>query len=312
MHIRETASGDYAIRQVPVMHWCVIALLVGISAVGYVNDAPLWIRIILCLIILVMLIRNSSFSMTTAFYPSQQKIHTQHRKLFGLKERTVDFSAVGKVDFELEHWGRHRRTPRANLTLWTLDEDRDDDLIEVFVMANPDEGQRVAERVNQLLEPFMAPPAPEAALVPTWLDERAITLLDRLCREQSSESCFFVPNADLSESRSKTIYEEMSLPADEYIIAFVDFTDQKEGKRGLAICRGGLYWKNTFFTASKSTWIGWDAFVDAAVSSDPNDSDVWIEPSMQIGLGDAARQKPMHDLLLNIQRVLRTVRDAQE
>ena len=55
MHIRETANGDYAIRQVPVMHWCVIALLVGISAVGYVNDAPLWIRIILCLIILVML-----------------------------------------------------------------------------------------------------------------------------------------------------------------------------------------------------------------------------------------------------------------
>ena len=97
MHIRETANGDYAIRQVPVMHWCVIALLVGISAVGYVNDAPLWIRIILCLIILVMLIRNSSFSMTTAFYPSQQKIHTQHRKLFGLKERTVDFSAVGKL-----------------------------------------------------------------------------------------------------------------------------------------------------------------------------------------------------------------------
>jgi len=136
LHIRETANGDYAIRQVPVMHWCVIALLVGISAVGYVNDAPLWIRIILCLIILIMLMRNSSFSMTTAFYPSQQKIHTQHRKLFGLKERTVDFSAVGKVDFELEHWGRHRRTPRANLTLWTLDEDRDDDLIEVFVMAN--------------------------------------------------------------------------------------------------------------------------------------------------------------------------------
>ena len=190
-------------------------------------------------------------------------------------------------------------------------EDMDDDLIEVFVMANPDEGQQVAERINQLLEPFMAPPIPENALVPAWFDEQASTLVDRLCREQSSESCFFVPNADLSEPRSKTICEEMSLPADEHIIAFLDFTDEKEGKRGLAICRGGLYWKNTFFTASKSTWIGWDAFIDAAVSVDPNNGDVWIEPSLQIGLGDAARQKPVHDLLHDIQHALRTVRDTQ-
>jgi len=311
LHIRETANGDYAIRQVPVMHWCVIALLVGISAVGYVNDAPLWIRIILCLIILIMLMRNSSFSMTTAFYPSQQKIHTQHRKLFGLKERTVDFSAVSKVDFELEHWGRHRRTPRATLTLWTLDEDRDDDLIEVFVMANPDEGQRVADRINQLLEPFMAPPIPESALVPAWFDEQTSEQLDQLCREGSSEVCFFVPNADLSEPRRETIYEEMSLPADEEIIAFLDLTDEKEGKRGLALCRGGLYWKNTFFTASGSTWIGWDAFLDAAISADPNDGDVWIEPSLQIGLGDAARQQPVHNFLRDVQHALRTVRDAQ-
>ena len=311
MHIRETTSGDYAIRQVPVMHWCVITLLIGISAIAYINDAPLWIRIILCLTILVMLARNSSFSMTTAFYLTEQKIRTQHRKLFGVKKRTVDFSAVGKVDFQLEHWGRYRKSPRANLTLWTLDEDRDDDLIEVFVMANPDEGQQVAERIDQLLEPFMAPPIPKNALIPAWFDEQASTLVDRLCREQSSESCFFVPNADLSEPRSKTIYEEMSLPADEYIIAFLDFTDEKEGKRGLAICRGGLYWKNTFFTASKSTWIGWDAFIDAAVSVDPNDGDVWIEPSLQIGLGDAARQKPVHDLLHDIQHALRTVRDTQ-
>lgn len=312
MQTRETANGDYAIRQVPVMHWCVITLLIGISAMAYFNDGPLWIRIILSLIILVMLGRNSSFSMTTSFYPTEQKIRAQHRKLFGVKERTVDFSAVGKVDFQLEHWGRHRRTPRANLTLWTLDEDRDDDFIEVFVMANPDEGQRVATRINQLLEPFMAPPVPESALVPIWLDEQACAHLDRLCREQSSERCFFVPNADLSAPRSKMIYEEMSLPADEYIIAFLDFTDDKEGERGLAICRGGLYWKNTFFTASRSTWIGWDAFVDAAVSADPNDGDVWIEPSLQIGLGDAARQQPVHDLLLDIQRTLRTVRDGQE
>ena len=99
-------------------------------------------------------------------------------------------------------------------------------------MANPDEGQRVADRINQLLEPFMAPPIPESALVPAWFDEQTSEQLDRLCRKGSSEVCFFVPNADLSEPRRETIYEELSLPADEDIIAFLDLTDEKEGKRG--------------------------------------------------------------------------------
>ena len=311
MHIRETTNGDYVIRQVPVMHWCVVALLAGMSAITYLNEAPLWARIILCVLVLIMLIRNSSFAMTTAFFPAHQIIRTQHRKLFGVKERTVHFTSVSKVDFEVEHWGRHSRMPRANLTLWTLDEDRDDALIEVFTMANPDEGQRVAERINQLLEHSLAPPIPDRALVPAWLDDRAVALIDQLGSDHSSEACFFVANADLSTARSKTIYEALSLPADERIIAFLDLTEEKEGKRGLAVCWGGLYWKNTFFTASRSTWIDWDAFIDTSISADRNDADVWIEPSMQIGLGHPARQAPVRDFLLEVQQTLRAVRNEQ-
>jgi hypothetical protein len=81
----------------------VVAILVGISAVPYLNKAPLWARIILCVLVLIMLIRNSSFAMTTAFFPAHQIIRTQHRKLFGVKERTVHFTSVSKVDFEVEH-----------------------------------------------------------------------------------------------------------------------------------------------------------------------------------------------------------------
>lgn len=293
------------------MHWCVVAALVGISAIAYANDGPLWIRIILSLITFAMLIRNSSFSMTTAFYPAQQKICTQHRKLFGVKQRTVHFSAVSKVDFEIEHWGRYRRSPRANLTLWTLDEDMDDDLIEVFTLANPDEGKIAADRITQILAPYLAHPVPENALMPAWFGDGTHALLAQLCRDHSSETSFFVAAADLDEARKETVYREMALPEDEQIIAFLDLTEERKGKRGLVIAHGGLYWKNTFFTASKSAWVGWDPFIDTTVRTDPNDADVWIDPSMQIGLGDAARQAPVYGLLVEVQRALRDQRDQQ-
>ncbi|MDP6699332.1 MAG: hypothetical protein QGH25_06770 [Candidatus Latescibacteria bacterium] len=311
MHIHETANGNYAIRQTPVLHWFVVLLLIAISAIGYINGAPLWMRIILCVIIFAMLVRNSSFSITTDFLASEHTIRTQHRKLFGVKRREVDFSAVSKVDFAIEHWGRLRQTPRANLTLWTLDSDMDDDIIEVFVLANPQEGQMVADRINQILAPFLPPPVPESASVPAWFGNEAPVLLAELCRAHSSETCFFVAAADLNEVRREAVFREMSLPTDEHIIAFLDLTEAKDGDRGLVIGHGGLYWKNGFFTGSKSTWISWDAFVNAEVSTDPTDADVWIAPSIQIGLGDTSRQAPVHGLLIESQRVLRSLRDQQ-
>ena len=117
--------------------------------------------------------------------------------------------------------------------------------------------------------------------------------------------------ADLNEVRRETVFREMSLPTDEHIIAFLDQTEAKDGERGLVIGHGGLYWKNGFFTGSKSTWISWNAFVDAKVSTDPNDADVWIASSIQIGLGDTSRQAPVHGLLVESQRVLRSLRDQQ-
>ena len=92
-----------------------------------------------------------------------------------------------------------------------------------------------------------------------------------------------MPNADLGETRRETIYEELSLPADEEIIAFLDLTDEKEGKEGSPFA-GVAYTEKYVFYGFKWHRIGWDAFLDAAISADPNDGDVWIEPSLQIGL----------------------------
>ena len=72
---------------------------------------------------------------------------------------------------------------------------------------------------------------------------------------------------------------------------------------------GGLYWTNSLFAGFKSTWISWERFVDAGLSKDPNDADVWIDPSMQIGLGEESRQKTVYELLLAIQGELRQMRD---
>ena len=309
MHTQETTNGDYIVRDTPVLHWFVVAVFLCCSGITYIHDGPWWVQTILGFLILMMLMRNSAFTITTTFSPNDLKIRTEHRKLFGIKRREVDFRSVQKVDFEIERWGRHRTTPRANLTLWTLDEDIDNDLFEVFVMANPDQGKIVADRISDMLNPYLAPEIPETAPIPLWFGRDAPSRLYDLCRTHSSETCFFVSLEDLDQSRRTAMETELSLPKDEKIVAFHDLTKNRSAERGIAVGCGGLYWANSLFTGSKSTWISWERFVDAGLSTDPNDADVWIDPSMQIGLGEESRQKTVYELLLAIQGELRQMRD---
>lgn len=39
----------------------------------------------------------------------------------------------------------------------------DNDLFEVFVLANPDEGKIAAERISEILDPYLAPLMPKYA-----------------------------------------------------------------------------------------------------------------------------------------------------
>ena len=102
---------------------------------------------------------------------------------------------------------------------------------------------------------------------------------------------------------------ELSLPKDEKIVTFQDLTKERSGERGIAVGCSGLYWKHGFFTGSKICWISWENFVDAEVNTDPSDADVWIAPSMQIGLREESQQKTVYELLLAIQDELRQMRD---
>ena len=246
MRTQETTNGDYIVHDTPILHWCVVATLVFCSGAAFIQNAPSWMLYSLGFLIVVMLARNSSFTITTRFSPSELKIRTEHKGLFGVKRREIKFNAVKKVDFAIERWGRRRKTPRANLTLWTLDEDIRSDPFEIFVMANPHQAKQVANRIFEMLKPFLPPELPETAPIPSWFDNDASSYLYDLCRKHSSETCFFVALEDLDKSRRSVMETDLSLPKDEKIIAFHDLTNDKSAKRGIAVGSGGLYWANSF------------------------------------------------------------------
>ncbi len=101
----------------------------------------------------------------------------------------------------------------------------------------------------------------------------------------------------------------LSLPQNEVVVVFHDITADNSAKRGLAACRGGLYWKNRFSTGPTGTWVSGENFVDARkVSVGPNDADIWITPAMQIGLG-VAEIRVVFELLLAIRAALQNMGD---
>lgn len=102
---------------------------------------------------------------------------------------------------------------------------------------------------------------------------------------------------------------ELSLPKDETVIAFHAMTAGKSAERGIAVVCGGLYWRNRFYTGSTGTWVSWEQFIDAQVQRDPNDADVWIGRSMQVGIGDGTRQNVVYEILLALQGELRKTED---
>lgn len=311
MRAQETANGDYIVHDKPVLHWFVVIIMIVILLSAWFRDVHGAWYILPIIILISMLSRNTSFNMTTIFSLNDLKIRTEHRKLFGIKRHEVDFSAVQELEFANERWGARNQNPRASLTLCTIDEEMNGDSFAVFTMANSDKGKIAADRISEILNPYLAPEIPETAPIPPWFGNDAPSRLYDLCRMHSSETCFFVSLEDLDESRRTAMESKLSLPKDEKIVAFHDLTTGRSGERGIAVGCGGLYWRNGFSTYSKSTWISWERFVDAEVSVDPNDADVWIAPSMQLdlGSGEKARQKTVYELLLAIQGELRQMRD---
>ena len=53
------------------------------------------------------------------------------------------------------------------------------DCFEVFVMADPGEGEVVAEQISKILDPFLAPAVPEKVAIPPWFGQDTPARLGR-------------------------------------------------------------------------------------------------------------------------------------
>ena len=169
MRAQETANGDYIVHDKPVMHWFVVIMMIVILLSMWFRDVHGAWYILPIIILISMLSRNTSFNMTTIFSLNDLKIRTEHRKLFGIKRHEVDFSAVQELEFANERWGARNQNPRASLTLCTIDEEMNGDSFAVFTMANSDKGKIAADRISEILNPYLAPEIPETAPIPPGL-----------------------------------------------------------------------------------------------------------------------------------------------
>ena len=79
------------------------------------------------------------------------------------------------------------------------------------------------------------------------------------------------------------------IPDDERIVALLDTSAFGSGKSGLAICKGGIYWRNPLFTdLKKRTFLSWDDFESVHLKKNKKLS--WVRTTYAICLGPVSRK----------------------
>ena len=66
-----------------------------------------------------------------------------------------------------------------------------------------------------------------------------------------------------------TAHEHFPIPDTERVVALIDSTVTGRGKAGLAICNGGIYWRNDWTTKTTRTFLSWDEFAWHCIISNP-------------------------------------------
>lgn len=90
----------------------------------------------------------------------------------------------------------------------------------------------------------------------------------------------------------------------ESVLALLDTTVMGSNKTGLAICAGGLHWKNDWTVKSAKTQLSWDEFLTVAIRRDG--SDVYFGPQNVLGISGSSFGKDKLTLMLTeLQKMLR-------
>jgi DNA-directed RNA polymerase subunit RPC12/RpoP len=127
----------------------------------------------------------------------------------------------------------------------------------------------------------------------------------KLCEPFDEEDSFYFDDS-IDENRMKTVRERFKIPPDEKIWLLYDDTLLGTNREGFAICESGLYWRNTWTTSSKRTYLSWRDFASRSISLKSMEIKLGRGDNIGVaGAGDKKVMKAILELLLALQENVR-------
>lgn len=116
------------------------------------------------------------------------------------------------------------------------------------------QGQRVSNEgfEHELASKYETPlPSKEDSLLPS--EE-----LSKICVKYLADGYYV--GETIPEKKLNNAQAHFPIPGTERVVALIDCTAFGSNKLGLAICEGGIYWRNSWTTKTNRTFLSWDEF----------------------------------------------------
>ena len=130
------------------------------------------------------------------------------------------------------------------------------------------------------------------------------TAVMKLCEPyEASEWCNIQETAAPKKLARAT--ETFGIPADEQILVLYDDTLFGSNKNGFAICREGLYWRNSWDTPTKRTSLSWEKFVERPIKLEGSSVDFGRGDQISVTASSSEDQQQIVAFFRKLQELLR-------
>ena len=288
------------IEDKPVFHWCVVLILC--ACLWFSLDGPWWAQAVVGFFLLRVLSWHTAFTTKTTVKAAERVVEMVQFTPIGRRRIALGFDAISEVRIQTKTWGDHdSRQLRGTLMICTLNR-------RFNVIYSSGDARRLTELADELREVLgLAPSFKEVRPLeePTTLTATQIEALQALCRDAVDGDRFLGPDA-VSEALRETVYKHMGIPTSEPLWCFVDTSLAFKGHYGLAIGAHGLYWANDkdLKEHSKLSRLSWDEIGPNTFAMDPDDSDIMVGSTSQIGCGVFWGHERLFALLCALQEVV--------
>jgi hypothetical protein len=92
---------------------------------------------------------------------------------------------------------------------------------------------------------------------------------------------YFVGEA-IGQKRLTIAHDRFPIPTTEHVVALIDTSVLGTGKIGLALCEGGVYWKNSLGSQTDKTFLPWTEFASVPITF----RESWLDKGVELGKGN--------------------------